>query len=81
VSAAVFDAFNEAKERYVSRLRAGEVFTATDRMYARVLETTGADPLPYGVEPNRPMLETLMDFAFAQRILTKPAVIDDVFAT
>ena len=80
VASAVFDAFTEAKQRYVRRLRDGDVPTDTDRMYARVLQTTGADPLPYGVEPNRPMLETLMEFAFAQRILTNPVAIDDVFA-
>jgi 4,5-dihydroxyphthalate decarboxylase len=80
VASAVFDAFTEAKQRYVRRLRDGDVSTDTDRMYARVLQTTGTDPLPYGVEPNRPMLETLMEFAFAQRILTKPVAIDDVFA-
>jgi 4,5-dihydroxyphthalate decarboxylase len=80
VASSVFDAFTEAKRRYVRRLRDGDLSTATDRMYARVLQTTDADPLPYGVEPNRPMLETLMEFAFAQRILTKPVAIDDVFA-
>ena len=80
VASAVFDAFTEAKQRYVRRLRDGDVSTDTDRMYARVLQTTGTDPLPYGVETNRPMLETLMEFAFAQRILTKPVAIDDVFA-
>jgi 4,5-dihydroxyphthalate decarboxylase len=80
VASSVFDAFTEAKRRYVRRLRDGDLSTATDRMYARVLQTTDADPLPYGVEPNRLMLETLMEFAFAQRILTKPVAIDDVFA-
>lgn len=81
ITSAVFDAFAEAKQRYVSRLRDREVTTGTDRMYATVLETTGSDPLPYGIEPNRPMLEKLMEFAFAQRILTKPVEIDDVFAS
>jgi 4,5-dihydroxyphthalate decarboxylase len=52
----------------------------TDRVYSRVLQTTGADPLPYGVEPNRPMLEQLMEFALAQRILTRPVEIDEMFA-
>ncbi len=80
VASAVFDAFTEAKQRYVTRLRDGDVSTANDRMYARVLDTTGADPLPYGIEPNRPMLEVLMEFAFAQRILTRPVDIDQVFA-
>jgi ABC-type nitrate/sulfonate/bicarbonate transport system substrate-binding protein len=80
VAHAVFDAFTEAKRRYVAQLRDGAVSTDTDRMYSRVLQSTGTDPLPYGVEPNRPMLEKLMDFALAQRILTRPVAIDEVFA-
>jgi 4,5-dihydroxyphthalate decarboxylase len=80
VGSAVFDAFTEAKHRYVARLRDGAISTDTDRMYSRVLKVTGADPLPYGVEPNRAMLEQLMEFALAQRILTRPVGVDDVFA-
>jgi hypothetical protein len=76
VGHAVFDAFTEAKQRYVARLRDGAV---TDPVYTRVLQTTGADPLPYGVEPNRAMLEQLMEYALDQRILTKPVGIDEVF--
>ena len=74
---AVFDAFTEAKQRYVAQLRDG---TVTDRVYSRVLQTTGADPLPYGIEPNRAMLEQLMEYALDQRILTRPVDIDDMFA-
>jgi 4,5-dihydroxyphthalate decarboxylase len=80
VASAVFDAFTEAKQRYVARLRAGEATTEADRMYTRVLQTTHSDPLPYGIEPNRVMLDQLMEFALAQRILTRPVDIDDVFA-
>ena len=74
---AVFDAFTEAKQRYVSQLRDG---AATDAVYSRVLQTTGTDPLPYGVEPNRAMLEQLVQFALDQRILTRPVGIDEMFA-
>ena len=77
VGTAVFDAFDEAKRRYVSQLSDGVV---TDPVYSRVLQTTHSDPLPYGVEPNRGMLEQLMEFALAQRILTRPVGIDEVFA-
>jgi 4,5-dihydroxyphthalate decarboxylase len=77
VAHAVFDAFSEAKQRYVAQLRDG---SATDRVYSRVLQTTGADPLPYGIEPNRVMLEQLMEYALAQRILTRPADLDELFA-
>ena len=79
VAPAVFDAFNVAKQRYVARLCDSDVSSEADRMYARVLQTTGSDPLPYGVEANRPMLETLMEFALAQRILARPVAIDNMF--
>jgi 4,5-dihydroxyphthalate decarboxylase len=80
VASAVFDAFTEAKQRYVAQLRDGAVSTDTDRIYSRVLQTTGSDPLPYGIEPNRAMLEQLMEYALEQRILTRPVGIDEVFA-
>jgi 4,5-dihydroxyphthalate decarboxylase len=76
----VFEAFAEAKQRYVTQLRDGAVSTDTDRMYSQVLRTTGTDPLPYGVEPNRAMLEQLMKYAMDQRILTRPVGIDQMFA-
>lgn len=77
VSHAVYDAFTEAKQRYVSQLRDGAV---TDRVYSQVLQTTGTDPLPYGVHPNRAMLEQLMEYAMDQRILTRSVDIDKMFA-
>ena len=40
----------------------------------------GGDPLPYGIEPNRKTLETLIAHATAQGILTRPVVLDDLFA-
>ncbi|MHC9293381.1 ABC transporter substrate-binding protein [Mycobacterium sp. LTG2003] len=81
VASALVGAFTEAKQRYVTRLRKGEITSDTDRMYARVLETTGTDPLPYGLEANRAALDQLVDFALAQRILTKPVDIDEVFTS
>lgn len=78
---AVFDAFAESKRRYVESLAAGlDDATPTDRMYRRVMATTGADPLPYGIEPNRAVLETLMRHAVAQHILAGPLDIDTLFA-
>jgi 4,5-dihydroxyphthalate decarboxylase len=49
-------------------------------MYQRVMDLTGADPLPYGIEPNRAVLETLMRHAVDQRILDRPMPLDEVFA-
>jgi 4,5-dihydroxyphthalate decarboxylase len=82
LAAEVFDAFARSKQRYVEQLRAGTINqpTATDRMYARVMAETGADPLPYGIEPNRAVLEELLRHAVDQKILDRPVDLADVFA-
>jgi 4,5-dihydroxyphthalate decarboxylase len=79
---AVYDAFAEAKDRYVEQLRSGAIEnpTATDVMYQRVMEITGADPLPYGIEPNRAMLEDLIGHAVTQGILDRPVEVESLFA-
>jgi 4,5-dihydroxyphthalate decarboxylase len=78
---AVFDAFTESKRRYVETLAAGSDKAAPgDRIYRRVMETTGSDPLPYGIGPNRAVLETLMRYAVAQHIISEPLDIDTLFA-
>jgi ABC-type nitrate/sulfonate/bicarbonate transport system substrate-binding protein len=82
LGADVFDAFARAKQVYVDRLRsiAIESPTATDRTYRRVLDQTGEDPLPYGLGPNRAILEQLLRSAVDQRILARPVALEDVFA-
>jgi 4,5-dihydroxyphthalate decarboxylase len=78
----VFDAFARAKQRYVDGLRNGSLAspTAADRTYRRVLDLTASDPLPYGLRPNRAVLEQLLRAAVDQQILTRPVAIEDVFA-
>lgn len=82
VAVALFEALACAKQPYLDRLRHGGIAepSAADRMYARVLEITGRDPLPYGIEPNRAMLETLMGYACEQRILPRAFALEEVFA-
>jgi 4,5-dihydroxyphthalate decarboxylase len=82
IATAVFDAFAESKQRYVARLEADRIEepTATDRMYRQVSQTLGGDPLPYGIEPNREMLERLMRHAVDQRIIEAPMSLEDLFA-
>jgi len=78
----VFGAFGAAKQVYVERLRTGQIAnpTKTDERYKRVMDITGGDPLPYGVEPNRRMIETVMQYATEQKILERPLSIDELFA-
>ena len=71
LAADVFGAFAESKCAYLERLKAGAIDTPTavDRVHRRVLEITG-DPLPYGIEPNRIVLQELIDHALTQGIIT-----------
>ena len=73
IASAVFDAFAEAKRRYVE---SGEL----EPMHARVAEITGGDPLPYGLEPNRAVLDELVDHALAQHILRTRPALEELFA-
>jgi hypothetical protein len=74
----LFDALAEAKRVYVERLRAGLVDGA-DPIHVRVMEIAG-DPLPYGVEPNRRMLDAIVQYSVEQGILARPVAIEELFA-
>ncbi len=81
VAAAVFNAFAESKNLYLERLRDGRIenLTSEDHLHLRMMEIAG-DPLPYGIEPNRSVLENLIAHATSQGILRKPIQIESVFA-
>ena len=82
LAADVFTAFAEAKRRYVERLKAGRIErpTEADEVHRRVMEITG-DPLPYGIAPNRRVLEELIGHALTQGIISKPVTADELFAS
>ncbi|HET9580773.1 MAG TPA: ABC transporter substrate-binding protein [Usitatibacter sp.] len=77
----IFDAFTQAKKLYVEKLKAGTIEkpTAVDQMYQRVMDITGRDPLPYGVPPNRSTLEEIIRNATAQKVLTRPVTVEQLF--
>jgi 4,5-dihydroxyphthalate decarboxylase len=78
---ALFHAFAESKRRYLEQLRAGTIAQpdASDRLYGRI-QGLGADPLPYGIEPNRRVLDELIGHALTQGILTHRPKLEDLFA-
>lgn len=81
VAAALFDAFAESKRLYLERLREGRIDNPTDadRLYIRMMGVAG-DPLPYGIAPNRAVLENLIDHARTQKILRNPTAVESLFA-
>jgi 4,5-dihydroxyphthalate decarboxylase len=80
LAADVFNAFAESKRLYVERLKAGTVekMTDVDEVHKKVMAITG-EPLPYGIEPNRKVLEDLIGHAKTQGIITKPVTVDELF--
>jgi 4,5-dihydroxyphthalate decarboxylase len=80
LAADVFDAFAAAKNVYIERLKGGRIEKPTemDELHKRVMQITG-DPLPYGIAPNRQVIEELIGHALAQGIITKPMTVDELF--
>jgi 4,5-dihydroxyphthalate decarboxylase len=81
LAADCFEAFAAAKRLYVDALKAGQIekLDTADRLHQRVMEVIG-DPMPYGIEPNRKVMETLMGHALSQGIITKAMKVEDLFA-
>jgi 4,5-dihydroxyphthalate decarboxylase len=80
LAADVFAAFVEAKRRYLGELKSGTIAkpTEVDRVHQRVMEITG-DPLPYGIAPNRQMLDELIGHAVSQGIIAQRVTPEELF--
>jgi 4,5-dihydroxyphthalate decarboxylase len=78
----LFNAFVEAKRPYIERLKRDQIAqpSGTDQMYKRVMDITGGDPIPYGVESNRKMIEAVIQYAREQDILSRGFTIEELFA-
>jgi 4,5-dihydroxyphthalate decarboxylase len=72
LAADIFEAFAEAKHVYLER---GPI----EETHRRVMEITGGDPLPYGIEPNRKMLDEIVQSAYEQRIIPRPFGLEELF--
>jgi ABC-type nitrate/sulfonate/bicarbonate transport system substrate-binding protein len=77
----IFEAFAQAKRLYVERLKQDRIEqpSPNDKLFKRVLDITG-DPLPYGIEPNRKVLEALIQRSVEQGIISRPVKVDELFA-
>ncbi len=84
IANALYKAFVDAKKRAMARLRyAGSLVTQLPWQLSEIEEIDdvfGGDAFPYGVEPNRPTLEALMQHMVDQHFIAKPLPIEDLFA-
>ena len=80
----LFQAFQEAKQRSVARLREIGIshvplpwLSDTTRAWQ---EAIGEDFWPYGVEPNRPTLEAFLQYAYEQGVCRRKLAAEELFA-
>jgi 4,5-dihydroxyphthalate decarboxylase len=76
---AMFEAFQESKARYLTRLRDGTADGKNDRRYLEQMKVVGDDPLPYGLEVNRRSIEALVLYAFQQELIPRMLALDELF--
>ena len=81
LAADLFEAFVAAKRLYVDRLSSDAIAepTKADDTFRKVMAITG-DPLPYGIDANRHVLEAIIRYSVEQGILARPVDVDSLFA-
>jgi 4,5-dihydroxyphthalate decarboxylase len=81
LAADIFEAFAAAKRLYLEQLRGGTLPepTAVDQLYRGVMDLLD-DPLPYGIGPNRAMLEAVIQHSLEQGIIQRPLAVEAIFA-
>ena len=75
----LFQAFKASKDAYLARLDAKTAIEPADETAIAIAQIVG-DPFPFGVEPNRRALKTVIEFALGQDVISERASIDDLFA-
>jgi 4,5-dihydroxyphthalate decarboxylase len=79
VAAALYRAFVQAKAPFLDKLSSGAELTDEERVLADRTAFVGPDPIPYGIEANRPTLEAIVRHARSQKILSKDLRVEDMF--
>lgn len=75
----LYAAFFAAKQAYVDRLRSGEAAGKKDLELIELSRIVGDDPLPYGLEANRPTIEALIEYSFQQKLIPRRVAPEEVF--
>jgi 4,5-dihydroxyphthalate decarboxylase len=79
IAKAIYDAFCEAKARWLPRLRSGDADTEDDRKYRDLIPLLGDDPLPYGIKANLPSIEALITYAVQQKLMPRRLSVEELF--
>jgi 4,5-dihydroxyphthalate decarboxylase len=75
----LFDAFKASKKLNLERLKSDGPSSPEDELRLRQMQIVGDDPLPYGIAANRRGIETLIQFAFDQKLIPRLFSIEELF--
>jgi 4,5-dihydroxyphthalate decarboxylase len=78
IAASLFAAFREAQQRYVKTLT-GDGKGREQEADLRLMQVVGDNPLPTGVDANRPALEMIVKYALDQRIISRRFTAAELF--
>jgi 4,5-dihydroxyphthalate decarboxylase len=83
VGTSLFKAFCAAKELAISKMRSGVALRYMLPWMAAEIdeidEVFGGDAWPYGIEPNRPTLDALVQYLHEQSLIAAPVEINELF--
>lgn len=79
IAKSLYQAFCEAKARWLPRLRSGEANSADDRKYRALMPVIGEDPLPYGIGANLPSIDALITYAVQQKLMPRRLSVEELF--
>lgn len=84
VARSLYKAFCEAKDRAIQAMHITNTLACTlPWLFAEIdllKQVFGSDWWPYGIEPNRPLLETLIRYMGEQGLIDRPLKVEEVFA-
>jgi|Deesub1362A_J573_1020465.scaffolds.fasta_scaffold00735_13 4,5-dihydroxyphthalate decarboxylase len=83
VAQSMFKAFEEAKEICYRKRNLGALpYTLAwfTHYVEEEMEILGEDPWPYGLEPNRKVLETFLDYSYEQKLIGRRPEVEELFA-
>ena len=75
----IYAAFKQAKDQYVAKIKSGEAKGKEDERYRSMIPLVGSDPLPYGIKPNLPTINALIQYASQQGLIPRKVTVDELF--
>jgi 4,5-dihydroxyphthalate decarboxylase len=79
IAKALYVAFDRAKAEWLTALKSGRANSTDDTHYRALIPLVGADPMPYGIEPNRNSIKALLEYSFQQGLLPHRLSIAELF--